>query len=213
MTSKLPSTIRPCRVGRLSAGVVAICLVLAAGCSSDSTSGNNQPNTDSESTDQVIQNEEATADTGDSELLAQAEVCDLVDPVALDLATAFGAGFELIEVHGASSRCQLDLVATDDSFVPSGTDADLFVLREPAVLGTDVAAHAKSYEVTGEAQSAPTVSDDAVVVHDDNQTIVLFSAGGRLWSVRGTVMAPASGDVGDATVAAAAVMRAGLLAA
>lgn len=236
MTSLLPSTIRPLRVERLRAGAVAACLVLAAGCSSDSGNGSDQATADREPTDQVVENDAASSDTGTDtgtdtgsgaddatdaaarELLAQAEVCDLVDPMALDVAAAFGAGFELVEIRGTDGRCQLDLVATADSVVPAGTEANLYVLREPAVLGDDVAAHARSYEVQfqGESRPAPSVSDDAVVLTDgDSRAIVLFSAGGRVWSVRSEVMAHDVGDVGgvdDPTAASAAAVRSGLLA-
>lgn len=229
MTSLLPSTIRPIRGGRLRAGAVAACLVLAAGCSSDSGNGNNQPAADREQTDQVIQDEDAASGTGTdtgsgaddaanagaSDLLAQAEVCDLVDPVALEVAAAFGAGFELLEIRGTGGRCDLDLVATANSFVPAGTEANIHVLREAAILGDDVAAHASSYEVQyqGEPQPAPSVSDDAIVLPDgDSRAIVLFSAGGRVWSVRSEVMAHDVGGVDDTTAASAAVVLAGLLA-
>lgn len=229
MTSLLPSTIRPIRGGRLRAGAVAACLVLAAGCSSDSGNGNNQPAADHEPTDQVIQNEDAapgtgtdtgsgaddTTNAGARELLAQAEMCDLVDPMALEVAAAFGAGFELVEIRGTGSRCQLNLVATANSFVPAGTEVNLYVLREAAILGDDVAAHASSYEVQyhGEPQPAPSVSDDAMVLTDgDSRAIVLFSAGGRVWSVRSEVMAHDVGGVDDPTAASAAAVRSGLLA-
>lgn len=214
MTSRLPSTIRPGRVGRLCAGAVAACLVLAAGCSSDSGNGNSQPAADREPTDQVVQNEADDATNGGaSELLTQAKVCDLVDPVALEVAAAFGAGFELIETRGTGGSCYLDLVASANSFVPAGTEATLLVEREAAIVGDDVATHAESYEVQGEPRPAPSVSDDAMVLPDgDSRATVLFSAGGRVWAVHGEVMAPDPGGVDDPTAASAAVVLAGLLA-
>lgn len=219
--------IRPVRVERLRAGAVAACLVLAAGCSSDSGNGSNQAATDGETTDQVVQDEAASSgtesgvddatDAGSSELLAQADVCDLINPVALEVAAAFGAGFEVVGVHGTSGGCYLDLVATADSFVPTRTEANLLVERASAIVGTDVAAHAESYEVQGDPRPAPSVSDDAMVLPDgDSRAIVLFSAGGRVWSVRSEVVVPDAvddvGGVDDPTVASAAVVLAGLLA-
>jgi len=188
--------IRPVRVERLRAGAVAACLVLAAGCSSDSGNGNTQFAGDRESSDQVSQNEAASeaddaTDTGASGLLAQAAVCDLLDPASLEVAAAFGEGFEVVGVHGTSGGCYLDLVATADSFVPTRTEANLLVERASAIVGTDVAAHAESYEVQGDPRPAPSVSDDAMVLPDgDSRAIVLFSAGGRVWSVRSEVVVP-----------------------
>ena len=225
MTSLLPSTIRPVRVERLRAGAVAACLVLAAGCSSDSGNGSNQTAADRELTDQVVQNDDSSSGTGSetddatntgaSGLLAQAAVCDLLEPASLEVAAAFGEGFEVVGVHGTSGGCYLDLVATD-SFAPTRTEANLLVERASAIVGTDVAAHAESYEVQGDPRPAPSVSDDAVLLSDgDSRAVVLFSAGGRVWSLRSEVGVPdSSADVGgvdDPTVAAAEALLTALL--
>lgn len=209
---------------RLRAGAVAVCLVLAAGCSSDSGNGSNETAADGEPTDQVVENEttdsdaetdtgSGAADAGTSELLTQADVCDLIDPVALEVAAAFGTGFELVEVRGTGGSCHLDLVAAADSFVPAGTEAHLLVEREAAIVGDDIAVHAGSYEVLGEPRPAPSVSDDAMVLPDgDGRATVVFSAGGRVWSVHSEVMGTDVGGVDDPTAASAAAVRSGLLA-
>ena len=220
--------IRPVRVGRLRAGAVVACLILATGCSSDSGNGSNQTATDREPTGQVVQNDASSAGTesgdddataaaaGASELLTQAAVCDLLDPVSLEVAAAFGEGFEVVTVHGTSGGCYLDLVAAAGDFLPARTEANLLVERAPAIVGDDVGAHAESYEVQGDPRPAPSVSDDAVVLSDgDSRAIVLFSAGGRVWSLRSEVGVPDwSADVGgvdDPTVAAAEALLTALV--
>lgn len=234
MTSLLLSTIRPVRVERirpvrverLRAGAMAACLVLAAGCSSDSGIGSDQTAAGREPTDQVVQNDASSSgnqpgaddatNAGASELLAQAEVCGLVEPVASEVAAAFDAGFEVVGVHGTSGGCYLDLVAAAGDFLPARTEANLLVERAAAIVGDDVAAQAEAHEVQGDSQPAPSVSDDAVLLSDgDSRAVVLFSAGGRVWSLRSEVGVPdSSADVGGVdgpTVAAAEALLTALL--
>lgn len=209
---------------RFATGIVACGLLLAAACSSDSEPTTSPAAADAGGASDAADASDAGSAGGSGPDLAEstagaevatARVCDLIAPFVDDIVAAFGTDLPLAEGSPdgrLESGCTIDLRETEPGIDRAAAIID--VARLPAVIA-DVATAAESNDIGGSRSEASSVGGDAQLLTDpaDEMAIVVFSSGGRVWSVKATWAMgepPEGHDLERAVPEVARVVRAGL---